>query len=147
MGIDLKKGLCEKIDEAFGIESKFDVRACSPLTLAYIGDAVFEIIIRSSLVLKEDKTVQKFHKQCAAMVNASAQKELINKIEPLLTEEEHSVFKRGRNAKSYTMPKNAVPGDYRIATGFEALCGYLYLTNRMDRLLFLVAEGLKNEEL
>lgn len=146
MGTDLSKNFCDKIIESFGIDSKLDVRACSPLTLAYIGDAVFEIIIRTELVLREDRTVQKFHKKCSSMVNAVAQKELVLRIENLLTEEEHSVFKRGRNAKSYTIPKNASPGDYRMATGFEALCGYLYLTDRMERLLFLVSEGLKNEE-
>lgn len=145
MGTDLKDSFCAEVAKAFGIDSDFDIRACSPLTLAYIGDAVYEIIIRTSLVMKEERTVQKFHKKCSSLVNAAAQKELVKKIEPMLTEEEHNVFRRGRNAKSYTMPKNASPGDYRIATGFEALCGFLYLTGQTERLMLLICEGLKEE--
>lgn len=142
MGTDLN-GFAGEISESFGINNRFDVRTCSPLTLAYVGDAIFELIIRTSLVLDEERTVQKYHKMCSDIVKASAQKELFLKIEPLLTEEELSVFKRGRNAKSYSIPKHAAPGDYRIATGFEALCGFLYLTNQMDRLMDLITVGLK----
>lgn len=144
MGTDLKDSICGNIAKGFGIDGKFDIRVCSPLTLAYIGDAVYEVVIRTALVMQEERTVQKFHKKCSSLVNAAAQKKLMMKIEPLLTDEEHSIFKRGRNAKSYTMPKNAVPGDYRIATGFEALCGFLYLTDHTERLLYLICEGLKD---
>lgn len=145
MGIDLEKGFCDSIKKCFGIDSNSDVREYSPLTLAYIGDAVYEIIIRSMLVLEEEKTVQKYHKKCSGYVNCTSQRELLVKIEPLLTDEERAVYKRGRNAKSYTMPKNAVPADYRVATGFECLCGFLYLTDNMERLLWLIGEGFKEE--
>lgn len=147
MGADLENinkfscNLVEMIAVNFGIDKKTDVRALSPLTLAYIGDAVYELIIRSSLVLAEERTVDKFHKRCSLIVNASAQKDLIMKLLPELTEEEQGVFRRGRNAKSYSVPKNANLTDYRNATGFEALCGYLYLTDRMERLLWLVSHA------
>lgn len=147
MGNDLENStgitgpLNELIAKSFGIDKKTDVRGLSPLTLAYIGDAVYELIIRTSLVLTEERTVDKFHRKCSQIVNASAQKDLIMKLLPELTEEEQGVFKRGRNAKSYSIPKNANPTDYRNATGFEALCGYLYLTDRMERLLWLVSHA------
>lgn len=145
MGTDLN-GIAGEISESFGINNRFDVRTCSPLTLAYVGDAIFELIIRTSLVVEEERTVQKYHKKCSEIVKASAQKELFLKIEPLLTEDELSVFKRGRNAKSYSVPKHATPGDYRIATGFEALCGFLYLTGNIDRLLRLITAGMKDHD-
>ncbi len=147
MGIDLENKsdsfntFVDMIAENFGIDKKTDVRALSPLTLAYIGDAVYELIIRTSLVLTEERTVDKFHKKCSQIVNASAQKDLIMKLLPELTDEEQGVFKRGRNAKSYSIPKNANPTDYRNATGFEALCGYLYLTGKTERLLWLITHA------
>lgn len=147
MGTDLENKadfsvtFLDMIAESFGIDKRTDVRSLSPLTLAYIGDAVYELIIRTSLVLTEERTVDKFHKKCSQIVNASAQKDLIMKVLPELTEEEQGVFKRGRNAKSYSIPKNANPTDYRNATGFEALCGYLYLTDQMERLLLLISHG------
>ncbi|MGN0165050.1 MAG: Mini-ribonuclease 3 [Lachnospiraceae bacterium] len=142
MGTDLNKGMCSDIIETFHTDGIKDIRSLSPLTLAYMGDAVFEMVIRTILVTDEERTVQKYHKKCTSYVNAAAQRKLYTIIEPLLTEEEHTVFRRGRNAKSYTMPKNSVPADYRAATGFEALCGYLYLTDQMNRLLYLIAEGI-----
>ncbi len=145
MGIGLNKLITDSL-RAEGVD---DVKTYSPLTLAYIGDAVYELIIRSCLVKQKDMPVQKYHKKCSQIVNAASQKELILAVEELLTEEELSIFKRGRNAKSNTMPKNASPGDYRNATGFEALCGYLYLTDRIERLLEIIGSGigdkLKNE--
>ncbi len=104
-----------------------DVRQYSPLTLAYLGDAVYEIVIRTIIVEKANAPVNRLHKRSSALVKASAQARLIKAIEARLTEEEVSVYKRGRNAKSYTMAKNATMTDYRMATGFEALMGYLYL--------------------
>lgn len=135
--------IIDNIVQSFGIDSTCDIRSLSPLTLAYVGDAVYEIIIRTKLVMAKDMTVQKYHKKCTSYVNCSAQRSIMEKLEPLLTEEEISVFHRGRNAKSYTMPKNATPSDYRNATGFEALVGFLYLMGRNDRLMELLTVGIK----
>lgn len=120
-----------------------DMREYSPLVLAYMGDAVYELVIRTVLVKKKNIQVQKLHKKASSLVKAQAQAELIDRIMPLLTEEELTVYKRGRNAKSYTKAKNATMLDYRKATGMEALTGYLYLKKDTNRLLDLVWEGLK----
>lgn len=125
--------------------NKLDLRTFSPLTLAYIGDCIYEVVIRTILVHDGNAPVNKLHKRASNLVKASAQKEIYQKIREELTEEEMSVFKRGRNAKSFTSAKNATIGEYRIATGFEALMGYLYLDNRMNRLIELVKKGLEKE--
>ncbi len=131
------------IDSFFGIEGK-DIRSFSPLTLAYIGDAVYEIVIRTIIVEKGNAPVNKLHHKASSLVKAVAQKEAMEKILPLLTEEEEAVYKRGRNAKSYTSAKNASVIDYRIATGFEALMGFLYLMGRNERMLELVKIAVNN---
>ena len=131
------------IDSFFGIEGK-DIRSFSPLTLAYIGDAVYEIVIRTIIVEKGNAPVNKLHHKASSLVKAVAQKEAMEKILPLLTKEEEAVYKRGRNAKSYTSAKNASVIDYRIATGFEALMGFLYLTGRNKRMLELVKIAVNN---
>ena len=131
------------IDSFFGIEGK-DIRSFSPLTLAYIGDAVYEIVIRTIIVEKGNAPVNKLHHKASSLVKAVAQKEAMEKIFPLLTEEEEAVYKRGRNAKSYTSAKNASVIDYRIATGFEALMGFLYLMGRNERMLELVKIAVNN---
>lgn len=122
-----------------------DIRTYSPLTLAYLGDAVYEIVIRTLLVKKENCQVNKLHQRASSLVKASAQSAMIQKLEPVLTEEEHLVYKRGRNAHSVTMAKNATMSDYRRATGFEALIGYLYLKEDMTRMLDLIHAGLEEE--
>ena len=131
------------IDSFFGIEGK-DIRSFSPLTLAYIGDAVYEIVIRTIIVEKGNAPVNKLHHKASSLVKAVAQKAAMEKILPLLTEEEEAVYKRGRNAKSYTSAKNASVIDYRIATGFEALMGFLYLMGRNERMLELVKISVNN---
>ena len=131
------------IDSFFGIEGK-DIRSFSPLTLAYIGDAVYEIVIRTIIVENGNAPVNKLHHKASSLVKAVAQKEAMEKILPLLTEEEEAVYKRGRNAKSYTSAKNASVIDYRIATGFEALMGFLYLMGRNERILELVKIAVNN---
>lgn len=129
------------IDKFFGIADK-DLRSFSPLTLAYIGDAVYEIIIRTIIVEKGNAPVNKLHHKASSLVKAAAQKEALEVIVPILTKEEEAVYKRGRNAKSYTSAKNASIIDYRIATGFEALIGFLYLAGRNERILELVKAGI-----
>lgn len=109
----------------------------SPAQLAYAGDAVYELLVRSYILQNHDTNVNKMHRLSVRFVKAHAQAYLINKLEPDLTEEEKRIVKRGRNAKVTSSPKNAELMDYRYATGFEALFGYLYLSNNLDRLMQL----------
>lgn len=119
----------------------------SPLTLAYIGDGIYEIIIRTFIVTKSgNEQVNKLHRKSSSLVKAETQAKLIHAIMEELSPEEEKIYKRGRNAKSFTSAKNASIGDYRTATGFEALCGYLYMKGDMERLLFLVKTGLRKLE-
>lgn len=115
-----------------------DIKTYSPLTLAFIGDSIFDLIIRTTVVESGNAPVNKLHQRAAKLVQASAQAELYFHIQDLLTEEENAIYKRGRNAKSFTTAKNAGVVEYRTATGLEALVGYLYLTDRMDRLMQLI---------
>ncbi len=131
--------------EALGMPEKNDIRTINPLVLAHVGDAVYELVIRTVLAETMDSQVQKIHKKCTEYVNCHMQCVIMHGIEEYLTEEEHAVFKRARNTKSNTMPRNASPGDYRTATGFEALCGWLYLMGRNKRLLELLKKGLEKE--
>ena len=110
----------------------------SPLALAYIGDSVYDLIIRTMIVSGADMQVNKYHKAVSAIVKARAQANLIKKLEAVLTDEEMEIYKRGRNAKSNTKAKNAEIGEYRLATGFEALIGYLYLKEDMKRVIDLI---------
>ena len=124
-----------------------DVRTYSPLTLAYIGDGIFDLVIRSIVVGKGNTRANELHKRTSQVVKAGAQSNMIEKIKPLLTQEELAVYKRGRNAKSATMAKNASMSDYRRATGFEALMGYLYLNDEMERVVELIKVGLEGEDI
>ena len=114
------------------------LREYSPLVLAYIGDSVYETYIRTRLVAHANTQVNNLHKTTINYVKAKAQSEIMKALLDQLTEEEEWVFKRGRNAKSATVPKNADVGEYRYATGFEALIGYLYLSGNIDRLYELL---------
>ncbi len=129
------------IIEKFAME-KQDIRTISPLTLAYIGDSVFDLTIKTMVVGQGNAPVNKMHKKVSEIVKAHGQVLMYEAIKDILTEDESSVFKRGRNAKSYTSAKNATKIDYRIATGYEALIGYLYLQDKMDRVLELINIGL-----
>ena len=119
-----------------------DLRSYSPLTLAYIGDGVYELIIRTILVKKGNCPVNRLHKKASSLVKAGAQSAIMKVIEEELTPEELSVYRRGRNAHSPTMAKHATMADYRRATGFEALMGYLYLKEDYTRMLTLVRMGI-----
>ncbi|MCI8364902.1 MAG: ribonuclease III [Eubacterium sp.] len=136
--------LLDDIHDFFQISQK-EINSYSPLTLAYLGDAVFEIIIRTIIVEKKSGAVKSLHRQSSDLVNAKAQSELMSRIMSALTEQEISIFKRGRNAKSHSVAKNADIHDYRTATGFEALIGYLYLNGEMERLLELIRLGLADD--
>ena len=120
-----------------------DIHTYSPLALAYIGDGIYDLIIRTLVLSKGNKQVQKLHHETSTYVQASAQSRMMRILQDKLTEEEHAVYKRGRNAKSVSPAKNQTVTDYRRATGFEALMGYLYLTGNMERLLKLVKLGLE----
>ncbi|MGO1581423.1 MAG: Mini-ribonuclease 3 [Peptoniphilaceae bacterium] len=111
-----------------------NIRELSPLSLAFLGDAVYELLVRTYL-LNKNKNPKRLHIEAIDFVKAKAQAESMKRILGILTEEEISIYKRGRNAKSHTMPKNAEVSDYREATGFESLLGYLYLLKREDRII------------
>ena len=119
-----------------------DVMSYSPLTLAYIGDDAYDLVIRTYLLGKGNMPVNKLNRMADGLVRAKAQSDMMDVIEPMLDEEEHAVYKRGRNAKSYTKAKNATVADYRRATGFEALMGYLYLQGRYVRMVELIRAGI-----
>ncbi len=127
--------------EQFALED-VDIRTYSPLTLAYIGDGIYDLIIRTVVVGRGNTSVNQLHYHTSHAVKAATQAAMITELLPGLTEEEADVYRRGRNAKSHTTAKNASVSDYRNATGFEALMGYLYLTDQMDRMMELVKLGL-----
>lgn len=141
----MEKGIDSYIREQFGVRD-VDVRTYSPLTLAYIGDAIYELVIRTLVVGHGNTAPNKLHKKTSSIVCAKSQSDAVEKITPYLTEEETGVLKRGRNAKSFTSAKNATIAEYRRATGFEALMGYLYLTDQTDRLIELVKISLEESE-
>lgn len=135
-----------QLKELFHLEDQ-DLRSYSPLTLAYIGDGVYELIIRTILVKKGNCPVNRLHKKASSLVKAGAQSAIMEVIEEELTPEELSVYRRGRNAHSPTMAKHATMADYRRATGFEALMGYLYLKEDYTRMLTLVRMGIGEDTL
>lgn len=124
------------------LENKFtpaEAKYLNPLVLAFVGDAIYEVFVRAYLVDNHrDMHVHKLHKKAVEFVKAQAQSEFVKNIIDELTEEEFAIFKRGRNTKSATVPKNADIQDYRMATGFESLIGYLYLTEERDRLKYIL---------
>lgn len=113
----------------------------SPLTLAYMGDCAYEIVIRTLLVHKGNTHVDRLNKRASNLAKAGTQSQIIGAIQDSLTEEELTIYKRGRNAKSYTSAKNASINDYRRATGFEALVGWLYLKGEFERMTELIKLG------
>ena len=130
-----------QLEEQFHLKQQ-DLRSYSPLTLAYIGDGVYELVIRTILVKKGNCPVNRLHKKASSLVKAGAQSAIMEVIEEKLTPEELSVYRRGRNAHSPTMAKHATMADYRRATGFEALMGYLYLKEDYTRMLTLIRMGI-----
>ena len=115
-----------------------EARLLNPLQLALVGDGVYELFIRNSILSKNlELSAHKMHVKAIGYVKAKSQSIIMHEIEDKLTENESYIFKRGRNAKSATVPKNADVRDYRTATGFEALVGYLYLIGDTERLEFI----------
>ncbi|WP_238905903.1 ribonuclease III domain-containing protein [Clostridium sp. YIM B02506] len=126
--------------------TKEEARMLNPLQLAFVGDGVYEVFIRN-YILNNNKelSTHKLHVEAIKYVKAHAQSEIIRRIESDLTEEEIYIYKRGRNTKSATVPKNANLAEYRAATGFEALVGYLYLINEIDRLNTILLKSVEQE--
>lgn len=120
------------------LKNKFTINEATqlnPLVLAFIGDAIYEVFVRAYLVdQNREMSAHKLHVKAVSFVKAHSQSDIMNELKETLTDEEYRIFKRGRNAKSGSVPKNADVREYRMATGFEALMGFLYLTNQLDRL-------------
>lgn len=142
----LTQNLTESIKNVLGLK-EISPAQLSPLVLAYIGDSIFDLIIKTYLLdTKGNMQVNKLNRFASNIVKAQSQSEMIGIIEPLLSTAEEAVYKRGRNAKSYTSAKNASISDYRRATGFEALMGYLYLEGEYERMVQLIKAGLDKEK-
>lgn len=116
------------------LETKVNAKQLSPLNLAFVGDCVYEMLVREKLVTEANRPVNDLHRESVKYVSAKAQTDAYSKIKDVLTEEETAVFKRGRNAKVGHSPKSATEGEYHCATGVEALFGYLYLNDDIDRI-------------
>ena len=132
----------DSLDSVFGLSSK-DWTLYSPLTLAYLGDAVYEMVIRTICVKRTNMQTQKLHRKVTGYVSAKAQAKMMDALIGELTEEEESIYRRGRNSKPYTKAKNASMEEYLKATGFEALVGYLYLQKEYERMNALIAHGIE----
>ncbi len=117
----------------------------NPIVLAFVGDSVYSLFVREKLTFISDSKTGELNKLATEQVNATAQSEFVKEIMPLLNEDELSVFKRARNAKKPTKAKHASVSQYNVATGFEAVLGYLYLIGDNDRLNFLLNKGNVNE--
>ena len=118
-----------------------DVRMLNPLTLAFMGDGVYELLVREYLIGRHGSLpAGKLHTLAVSLVRAGAQAEAYGVVEPLLTEQEADIYRRGRNANGVTVPKSARPADYRSATGLEALFGWLHLTHQQERARFLFSQ-------
>lgn len=129
------------------IKNNFDITGKSPdqigpLKLAYLGDAVYELIIRTMLMDESDRSVKKMNRLAQNIVNAGTQARIAKLIKPELSEEELAIFRRGRNAKSISVAKHADIRDYRVATGLEALYGYWYLSDKMERAVCLTSAAI-----
>lgn len=133
--------LSERIQEAFPGKRQM-LESYSPLTLAYIGDAIYDLVIRTVVVGRANRPANILHHITVKYVSAGAQARIVTALQERFTQEEQEVYRRGKNAKPHTTAKNASPGDYRKATGFEAVLGWLYLKNEMERVLELVREGI-----
>ncbi|MBR0410846.1 MAG: ribonuclease III [Eubacterium sp.] len=121
-----------------------EVRSYSPLSFAYIGDAVYELVIRTAIVSRCNTKPDRYHHETIRYVNAAAQAELMKKITPLLTQAELVYYRRGLNARPATTAKNQSRRDYRYATALEVLTGYLYLTGQTERIITLISRGLES---
>ena len=128
------------LENLFAIQmEKRRVDAISNLGLAHMGDGVYEVMVRAFLCSRGDQTVKRLHKDSVELVKAPTQAALVEKILPVLTEEEKAYYRRGKNSHTHAAPKSASPKQYAMATGLETLFGALYLLGRNDRLNELFA--------
>ena len=134
--------MLSQIHREFG-GGEVDLRTYSPLTLAYIGDAVFEIIIRTLIVEKGQRAANTLHRHTTKIVCAQTQAKMIDAVYDSLTQEEQDIYRRGKNTKIHSSAKNASLADYRKATGFEALCGYLFLKDDTVRITCIIRQALE----
>lgn len=118
--------------------SRQQIDMLNPLVLAYIGDTIYDLFVRTYIIAMEEGPVHRLNKMAIQYVNAGSQCSALHGIDDVLTDEEKNIVRRGRNVKSGTVPKNADVGEYRWATGLEALLGYLYLTGEKERLFFIM---------
>ncbi|RQD67012.1 MAG: Mini-ribonuclease 3 [Tindallia sp. MSAO_Bac2] len=130
------------IRESNAVDKHVDTKMISPLTMAYMGDAIFELFVRDQLVTRSEIPVNKLHLKAIEYVKAASQAKIAHVLKNQLTEEEQWMVRRGRNQKS-TAPKNAELSEYRYATGFEALIGYLYYQNKTERMLHIMTKGME----
>ena len=138
--------LLKKLKREFECD-EVDLRNYSPLTLAFLGDCVFDLIVRTVIVERGNRAPESLHKKKSTIVRAQTQSMMAESLLESLSEEEMAVYKRGRNAKSYSVAKNASVSDYRRATGFESLLGYLYLQDKENRIIELIKQALAQLEL
>lgn len=138
----IKRSMLSQIHCTFG-GGEVDVRTYSPLTLAYVGDAVFEMMIRTLIVEKGQRAANTLHRHTTRLVCAQTQAKLIDAVYESLSEEEKEIYRRGKNTKLHSTAKNASLSDYRKATGFEALCGYLFLIDDIERMTQIVKQALE----
>ena len=124
--------------------TKAQVDAISNLGLAHVGDGVYELLVRSYLCVKGDQTVKTLHKDAVNLVKAASQAKFVEKILPLLSEEEFAYYRRGKNSHTHAAPKAASPKEYAMATGLETLFGALYLYGRTERLSELFGKGMED---
>lgn len=136
----------EELHKAFG-KPDVDIRTYSPLTFSFIGDSVFEMIIRTLIVEKGQRAVNTLHSHKTKIVCAKTQALMIEAIKDELTEDELSVYRRAKNTKLNSVAKNASLQEYRKATGFEAVCGYLYLEGKTARVVELVKKAIDKLEI
>lgn len=139
---NLHRGVCQAFPEL----KERDPAMLSPLVLAYVGDTVYDLFVRTMLIHTTDLTAHGLHLNAAKHVSAGAQSKAFHRIKAMLTQEEEYFFKRGRNAHMGTIPKHATISDYRAATGLETLIGYLYLTGQDGRLRELMGHILFNND-
>ena len=126
----------------FPVEREADIRTYSPLALAFLGDGIYSLAMRTLVVAKGNRQAEKLHRETSRLVCAGAQAAVGDALRDILTPEEYTIYKRGRNANPYHHAKNATAEEYLKATALEALCGYLYLRGETERMMALLREGL-----
>ena len=138
-GLNTAGDFASLLDRAMDLPER-DWSQYSPLTLAWIGDTVFDLAVRTTLLKRANMQTDKLHQSASSIVNARSQAQRMEKIRPYLTDREEAVYRRGRNASPSHTAKNAGRSEYLEATGYECLIGYLYLERQYERLLELIGE-------